>query len=74
MYRRGWYQVMGGEVGFCGPVCATFRVFCPSLLCPVVRRQLLPVREICDGLIGSIAHGIAGQAGQDASFFGRAGL
>jgi hypothetical protein len=32
MYRRGWYQVMGGEVGFCGPVCATFRVFCPWLL------------------------------------------
>jgi hypothetical protein len=52
MYRRGWYQVMGGEVGFCGPVFVQLLGFSVlGFFCPVAPRQLLPAREVCDGLI-----------------------
>jgi hypothetical protein len=74
MYRRGWYQVMGGEVGFCGPVCATFRVSVLRFFVRLYEGSCFPHgRCATDWLV--LSHMVSwDRRGQDATFFVRAGL
>jgi hypothetical protein len=76
MYRRGWYQVMGGEVGFCGPVCAGFLSFasfvrlCTKAVASRVGRPCFLRRCATDCSV--LSHMVSRD--QASSFFDRAGL